>query len=485
MRCLICSIVLFCLNAGPASAQWRPDRGRGGTELEGFAGLLWAEEPAFTSNETGFRFDRDEDLLFGGRLGYTFPFNLFVLGEVGYSPLTMIVEGGERINVSTLLYGGALGYNLQIGNAAQIFALGGAGVARWDPDGLPQESQLRWVFGGGTRLFFTPNLALRVEVRDHIIPATLTEVRRQLSPGVPVQDELTHNLEVSGGISLFFGGPRVPDSDGDGVIDPQDACPATPRSVAVDIRGCAPDGDADEVPDHADRCPNTRPGSSVDLDGCALDRDVDGVPDGIDRCPNTPAGATVRDDGCPVDSDGDAVPDGLDRCPNTIVGATVDEEGCAVDGDGDGVPDGLDRCPGTPSGKEVDETGCSRIEAGLEAGRLILKNVYFEFGKATLKPESRPLLDEVAAALAARPDLRIEIQGHTDSVGSTEYNQRLSMQRAQAVLDYLLTYPELERGRFIVRGYGEGAPIAPNDTPEGRQENRRVELVVLNPGTGP
>ncbi len=231
--------------------------------------------------------------------------------------------------------------------------------------------------------------------------------------------------------------------------------------------------------DYEDECPNTVSGMPVDDRGCALDRDGDGVADGVDRCPNTMTGALVAQDGCALDADGDVVADGVDRCPNTMAGAVVDESGCATDGDSDGVPDGLDRCPNTPEGREVNDDGCTRIEAGLEAGRLILRNIYFDFNSAKLRPQSRLVLDEVAQALIERPNLVIEIQGHTDSMGGEAYNQRLSQARAQAVLDYLATYREIDSGRFSVRGYGESRPIAPNETPEGRQENRRVELVVL------
>jgi len=195
----------------------------------------------------------------------------------------------------------------------------------------------------------------------------------------------------------------------------------------------------------------------------------------------------VDDRGCPSDTDGDGVVDGVDQCPSTPAGASVDSSGCPVDGDQDGVPDGIDQCPNTAPGTEVDETGCprSQVQEELEEkGRVILHNVYFDFNKSTLRPDSKPALDEVGNALVKHPRLRIEIQGHTDAVGPAAYNQRLSQRRAQAVLDYLMAnFPSLDRGAFVVRGYGESQPIATNATAEGRQENRRVEFVVLE-GSG-
>jgi OOP family OmpA-OmpF porin len=219
----------------------------------------------------------------------------------------------------------------------------------------------------------------------------------------------------------------------------------------------------------------------VNDEGCALDADGDGASDEIDRCPNTPDGAMVNADGCPLDSDGDSVFDGIDRCPNTPVGATVDATGCPLDTDGDGVYDGLDRCPNTPQGIEVDETGCSRVQAGLERGRLVLSSIYFQTGSANLAPQSRAVLDEVGQALLDRPDISIEIQGHTDSTGGAAVNQRISDQRARSVFTYLVsTFPGLNRDRFTVRGYGEANPIATNETADGRSMNRRVEFVVLS-----
>lgn len=473
---LTATLLATLMSAGQSLAQRDVDWGRSGVEISGQAGLFWPQEPDFTAAEDAFAFESDFELLFAGRVGYTFPINLFLQGEASYASLGIEQDGATRSTDAWLL-GGSVGYNFQVARGAQLFALAGGGIALWEPDGLNGETQPRVHVGGGVRLFLTPSVAVRAEVRDNVIPATLTEVRRQLNPGTTIDDELTHNLELAGGISLFFGGPG--DSDDDGVIDGRDACPGTPARVAVDTRGCPLDRDGDAVADHVDSCPNTVAGMPVDERGCALDADGDGVADGVDRCPNTLSGATVTEDGCALDTDGDGVANGLDRCPNSLAGATVNEVGCALDGDGDGVSDGIDRCPNTPADREVDTEGCSRVEAGLEAGRLILRNLYFDFNAATLRSQSRIVLEEVAQALIERPSLVVEVQGHTDSVGPQAYNQSLSQARAQAVADYLVSFPELGRDRFIVRGYGESQPIAPNDTPEGRQENRRVELIVV------
>jgi outer membrane protein OmpA-like peptidoglycan-associated protein len=106
-----------------------------------------------------------------------------------------------------------------------------------------------------------------------------------------------------------------------------------------------------------------------------------------------------------------------------------------------------------------------------------LHNVYFDFNEDTLRPESLPVLDEVGLALLQRPGIKFEIQGHTDAIASMEYNQALSERRANTVLGYLIgNFPDLDVSFYSARGMGENRPIATNETPEGRQENRRVEF---------
>jgi len=214
-----------------------------------------------------------------------------------------------------------------------------------------------------------------------------------------------------------------------------------------------------------------------------VDTDGDGVLDGEDQCPDTPRGATVDARGCPMDSDGDGVYDGIDQCPGTPRGSTVDARGCPMDSDGDGVYDGIDQCPDTPHGAKVDAKGCpiSAKEAELlDTGKLRLRNVFFDTNKATLKPESYAALDETGGILEKWPQLRIEVGGHTDSQGADAYNMDLSRRRAQAVLDYLTGKFKIEAGQYTAKGYGESNPVASNDTAEGRAQNRRVELNVLN-----
>jgi OOP family OmpA-OmpF porin len=100
----------------------------------------------------------------------------------------------------------------------------------------------------------------------------------------------------------------------------------------------------------------------------------------------------------------------------------------------------------------------------------------FDFDKATLKPDGKRLLDEAVRTLKDKPDMNVSVEGHTDSVGSDAYNQKLSERRAKAARDYLVSQG-VSASRITVVGWGESKPVASNDTAEGRAENRRVEVI--------
>ncbi len=107
-----------------------------------------------------------------------------------------------------------------------------------------------------------------------------------------------------------------------------------------------------------------------------------------------------------------------------------------------------------------------------------LRNIFFEFDKAELLPESKDELDMLADLLYDFPHMEIEISGHTDNIGSDTYNQKLSEERAKAVVDYLVKN-KADKARLSYKGYGMSKPVATNDTDEGRQRNRRVEFKVV------
>jgi len=108
-----------------------------------------------------------------------------------------------------------------------------------------------------------------------------------------------------------------------------------------------------------------------------------------------------------------------------------------------------------------------------------LENVYFDFGKATLRPESFPSLDELATLLKSKPTMVIEISGHTDDVGDDASNMTLSQQRAESVRAYLLK-KGIATNRVIAKGYGETMPVASGTSDEARQMNRRTEVKIIS-----
>jgi OmpA-OmpF porin, OOP family len=326
------------------------------------------------------------------------------------------------------------------------------------------------------------------------------------------------------GLSLVLGNStsstKSKDKDRDGVPDHADRCSKTPYGVNVDPAGCAPsqlDADRDKVSDEADRCPNTPAGDSVDADGCTgiqRDADQDRVLDSTDRCPRTPAGERVNAEGCsdsqrdddmdgvlnnadrcpgsrtgepvdasgcatgPQDSDRDGVPDTADQCPNTPVGDVVNPRGCTRDTDGDGVPDSRDHCGSTPPGEKIDENGCP-ILFKKGARSVILRGVTFQVGRATLTPEGRDVLRDIASQLVENPEYRIQISGHTDNTGSQAANLRLSLARARTVETFLEANGVPPR-QVTSKGFGPDVPIASNKTAAGRAMNRRVELNRTN-----
>ncbi len=141
------------------------------------------------------------------------------------------------------------------------------------------------------------------------------------------------------------------------------------------------------------------------------------------------------------------------------------------------MPDSIDQCPNTPPGVQVDSVGCPI------KGNITLEGVNFAFNKADLTDESRPVLDAVADGLKKHPRVKVEIQGHTDSVGKPAYNLKLSQRRAESVRAYLVS-DGVSTDQLEAKGYGLTQPVADNKTDEGRAKNRRVVMYVLaNPAS--
>lgn len=278
-----------------------------------------------------------------------------------------------------------------------------------------------------------------------------------------------------------------PDTDNDGIIDLEDACPDVVGPKYA--KGC-PDADMDRIPDAEDDCPEVA--GIADFNGCP-DSDRDGIKDSEDACPEAPG--TAATNGCP-DTDGDGVADKNDDCPEVAglkaLNGCPDTDGDGIsdkddqcpelagtingcpDTDGDGVIDPDDRCPkvaGLASNK-----GCPEIEEEVKKVlEFAMRAVQFNSGKATLKPESLPALDQIVQILKDYPGHRLSIAGHTDGQGADDLNLILSEQRAKACYQYIVS-KGISPNRMGFAGYGETVPIADNNTIQGRQLNRRVEF---------
>ncbi|MCX5851677.1 MAG: OmpA family protein [Deltaproteobacteria bacterium] len=289
------------------------------------------------------------------------------------------------------------------------FISAGLGVINFDVKTPDSDTDFLLNYGAGVKYFFTDNIALRGDVA-HIVT---------LNPN-------HNNLLYTIGVTYLVGGEKaIPkDSDGDGVMDDNDACPGTPAGVAVDASGCP------------------------------LDSDKDGVYDYLDKCPGTPLGVVVDKNGCPLDSDGDGILDYLDKCPDKPAPGTVD-----------GCPELVE---------EVKEEAAAAI---LETKRMKL-NVEFDYDKADVKTKYHDEIGKLADVLKKYPEISVTVEGHTDNRGTDKYNQVLSQKRADNVRKYLIEKFGIEGARVKAKGYGESRPIADNATDAGKQINRRVEAEI-------
>lgn len=264
-----------------------------------------------------------------------------------------------------------------------------------------------------------------------------------------------------------------PDTDGDGLLDHEDLCPT--EAGPEENSGCPyADRDKDGVLDKDDECPDV-PGL-VENKGCPIaDKDGDGVLDKDDDCIDVPGPAD--NNGCPKsDQDRDGILDKDDKCID--VPGPKENNGCPwPDTDGDGVLDKDDDCPKTPG--PADNNGCPVIEKqDQEIINTAFDNLEFETAKTIIKSKSFPYLYDLADLLDKNPDWKLRIAGHTDNVGNDEYNLGLSKRRSEAVAQ-VFKDRGIDPSRLIIEYYGESQPIDTNDTPEGRANNRRVEMEIV------
>ncbi|WP_437730267.1 OmpA family protein [Sorangium sp. So ce1335] len=267
-------------------------------------------------------------------------------------------------------------------------------------------------------------------------------------------------------------GAAAADSDGDGLLDTEEACPYAAGQRSADAR----------------------------RNGCPVeDRDEDGVPDPDDACPEKAgeAGATASRRGCPLDTDGDGLQDSLDFCPKEAGAADGKDTkpGCpapppppapppVTDADGDGILDPDDVCPREkgPASEDAAARGCPKRVRVQGEEVVLLEPIGWKGVQAlqpAIDPRSAPALEEMAAVIQDHPEwARIEVQAHTDGTGDAKFNEMISAARAEAVRKWLVE-KGIAADRLVAKGYGASKPIADNTKAEGRAKNRRVQLLVL------
>jgi outer membrane protein OmpA-like peptidoglycan-associated protein len=417
-----------------------------------------------------------------------------------------------------LTYGGALAFDVAPGrftvlgelyghsNSFNSFKLGSQTLK--DLDDAPLELDV------AGKIVVAANLSLTVGVGYGVVPAVGSPQPRVYTGLVWARDN--HDRDHDGVPDAFDKCPDTPedrdgfqdsdgcpdpDNDGDTIPDKQDKCPNEPEDFDSfqDDDGCPdPDNDKDGIDDLHDACPNDPEDHKPPKpnDGCPLsktDTDGDGITDDKDKCPTEPEDKDgfQDDDGCPdPDNDNDGIPDNFDQCPNEPedMDGFQDEDGCPdPDNDKDGIPDKDDKCPNEPEtiNGYQDEDGCpdkgppTKVKVDLEHKQIvILDKIFFDTDKATIKPVSFSLLDQVAQTLKGYAELKIRIEGHTDSQGRAAHNQQLSQERADSVRTYLIK-KGIAPERLVSVGYGSGVPIADNKTKAGREANRRVEFHIV------
>ena len=234
--------------------------------------------------------------------------------------------------------------------------------------------------------------------------------------------------------------PVVADIDDDGVVGSDDDCPNA--SGLVKYHGCpVPDTDSDGINDENDKCPTAE--GAIKYKGCPIpDVDKDGINDEKDKCPT--AEGLSRYEGCPI-----------------------------PDQDKDGVNDEQDKCPSTPG--VMGNNGCADIQP---LANEISSQLKFESGKVNLSKKIFVGVDSLVVFMHENPNTSLIISGHTDNTGTLKINQKLSLQRAMVVSNYLIK-KGIDKKRINQKGFADTRPIADNKTLKGRAQNRRVDIEVV------
>ncbi|AGC76226.1 outer membrane protein OmpA-like peptidoglycan-associated protein [Nonlabens dokdonensis] len=408
------------------------DNGLGGYFDEFFNTSHYNVLPAPSRFEVGY--------YVGDGIVATGAFSVNSIDTVGDTSITEIsyysFDGGLRYNLAELWNGEIVSPYLGVGGSYQIL----------DNDGF------------GT---FNGTLGLDVKIVDGIYANVQSTYKHAF------EDAFPKHFQHTVGVKFTWG---AVDTDGDGIVDSKDECPTV--AGLEQFNGC-PDSDMDGIQDSKDDCPNVF--GPAETNGCP-DSDGDSVLDKDDKCPQTAGLVALM--GCP-DADNDGVADADDKCPNEAGPAS--RQGCPVkDRDNDGIEDAMDKCPDVAGIAELQ--GCPRpvvptVEVQAQLNEYA-KTILFDTNKDSIQKESEEVLADIIAILKKYPEAKFEVDGHTDSDGPKQFNQRLSEARALSVKNYLVANG-VNEFRLSSKGFGETQPVASNKTRAGKAQNRRVEINLI------
>jgi outer membrane protein OmpA-like peptidoglycan-associated protein len=398
-----------------------------------FGGLLFIskDHELFKQHHEPFRSPAPE---LGARFAL-FPIDYAgIEGELGAGPAR------TETNVKGGLWAARAHLALQLPGKIAPFAVIGVGLLGASSNVTGSDRDTAVHFGLGAKYWADSFLGVRLDLRDTIAP-------RHLGGSKNAQ---AHNPEILLGLSFALDAAKAPEPP-------------------------PPDRDGDEVTDADDQCPDEK---GLLPEGCLPppDGDNDGIIDEYDGCP---AEAGPKPTGCPdKDPDHDCVPLPADKCP-TEPGIAPD--GCPdPDPDRDGIQGAADKCPKDPETKNEfeDADGCpDTVPDRVKKFSGVIPGIEFDTAKATIRPVSRPTLDEAAGVLVEYQALKVTISGHTDDAGDKNKNIELSKARADSVKEYLVG-KGVAAERIETRGAGPNEPIDDNKTPAGRQKNRRIEFAL-------
>ncbi len=408
------------------------------------------------NNELGSVDEADADslengLAFGVRTGFVLTKRVDLEGELAIMPTAARNAGVDVVAFGWRAH--ALAHLMQ--GSFRPFVLAGFGALTSSSDDerlFSSESDMLVHAGIGAKYDFEDNWGVRADLRLLLPPSSESE-------------SVTTDGEFFLGFYKTFGDappppPKMLDDDGDGIANEADKCPTEAE-------------DMDEFEDD-DGCPE-------------LDNDGDGVLDGVDQYAKEAEDIDDFEDqdGCPdLDNDGDGILDAQDECRDQAedMDDFMDIDGCPdPDNDSDGIVDADDRCPveaETKNGFE-DDDGCpDTVPEKVQQFSGVIQGIVFQRNSAKIRPSSFAILDQAVAVFTEYAGVRVEVQGHTDTEGTEEVNTKLSQDRAQAVVDYLVS-KGIAADRLRAKGYGPSLPKEDNATKKGREANRRVEFQLI------